>query len=142
MQTNNDEQSSIIEYSEDISNAEAPLPLPVRTYPAVIRKVEALTSQKGSRYAAVSLYISVDDYPADYPTENAPDGTTLVFRRIALDDTAAGRYRMRKFCETIGAPATKRVDLNDWLNLSCQVAVKHEEFEGEKRAVAEKVLVA
>lgn len=134
--------SSIIEYSTDISTQEAPVPLPVRTYPAVIRKAEAKTSEKGNRYASLSLFISPDDFPADYPTENAPDGVNLPFNRMVLEDNAAARYRMKKFCETIGAPTGKRIDLSQWINLSVQVSVKHETYEGEVRAVAEKILKA
>lgn len=137
-----DEVTSIVEFSDDLSSAEAPVPLPVRTYAATIRKAEAKVSEKGNRYAAVTLYISTDDYPADYPTENAPDGTTMIFRRVGLDDNAPTRYRLRKFLETIGAPTSARINLSDWIGLSCQVAVKHEEFEGEVRAVVEKVLKA
>lgn len=136
------EEVSIVEFSGDIANAEAPIPLPARTYPASIRKVEAKVSEKGNRYAAVSFYVSTDDYPADYPTENAPDGTTLIFRRVGLDDNAPTRYRLRKFLETIGAPISARISLNDWIGLTASIAVKHEEFEGEPRASIEKVLRA
>lgn len=137
-----DEQGSIIEFSNDLTSAEAPVPLPVRTYSATIRKAEAKVSEKGNRYAAVHLYISPDDYPADYPTENAPEGTTMIFRRVGLDDNAPTRYRLRKFLETIGAPTAARINLSDWVGLSCNVAVKHEEFEGEVRATVEKILKA
>jgi hypothetical protein len=136
------EEVSIVEFSGDIATAEAPVPLPMRQYPATIRKVEAKVSEKGNRYAAVSFYISTDDYPADYPTDNAPDGTTLVFRRVGLDDNAPTRFRLRKFLETIGAPVSSRISLNDWVGLTCQVAIKHEEYEGEPRAVIDKVLKA
>lgn len=137
-----DEVNSIVEFSDDLSTAEAPVPLPVRTYSATIRKAEAKVSEKGNRYAAVTLFISPDDYPADYPTENAPEGTTMIYRRVGLDDNAPTRYRLRKFLETIGAPTSARINLSDWVGLTCQVAVKHEEFEGEVRGVVEKVLKA
>lgn len=136
------EVNSIVEFSDDLSSAEAPVPLPVRQYSATIRGAEAKVSEKGNRYAAVTFYISTDDYPADYPAENAPDGTTLVFRRVGLDDNAPTRYRLRKFLETIGAPTSARINLSDWVGLTCQVAIKHEQFEGETRATIEKVLKA
>jgi hypothetical protein len=134
------DEVSIVEFSNDIAHAEAPVPLPMRQYPATIRKVEAKVSEKGNRYAAVSFYVSTDDYPADYPTENAPDGTTLIFRRVGLDDNAPTRYRLRKFLETIGAPVSARIDLSSWIGLTATIAIKHEEFEGEPRATIEKVL--
>ena len=134
------DEVSIVEFSGDIAQAEAPVPLPVKQYPATIRKVEAKVSEKGNRYAAITFYISTDDYPADYPTENAPDGVTLIHRRVGLDDNAPTRYRLRKFLETIGAPTASRINLSDWVGLSCTLALKHEEFEGEVRAVVEKVL--
>jgi hypothetical protein len=134
------EVASIIEYSEDISTAEAPAPLPVGDYPAEIRGAERKEGPKAA-YAAVTFFIAPEAYPADY-TEGNPDGTTLVYRRVPIDDSPAGRHRMRKFCEAIGASTGSKVDLNSWIGLSATVAVDHSEFEGETRAEVKKVVAA
>lgn len=135
----NEEQVSIIEFSEDIANQNPPVPLPARSYPATIRTVEAKVSQKGNRYASVGFFVAPEAYPADYPSEEAPDGTMLYFQRVGLEDTAPSRYRLRKFCESIGAPMSKRVDLNDWINLTATINVKLDTYQGETRAQIESV---
>jgi hypothetical protein len=128
-----DEEMSIVEFSEDISQAEAPEPLPVGEYPATIRAVEVKLSQRGTKYAAVSFMVSPDEFPADYPVENAPDGKTIVFRRCSLEDNPQARYMLRNFCEAIGAAASKRIDVNEWIGLDAVINIEHDEYEGVKR---------
>ncbi len=138
--TDDDELPSIIAYSEDIADAEPPVPLPVGDYPAEIRKVEQNESQKtGNMYAAVSFYISPEDYPADYDASNAPDGTVLIYRRVLLEDNPQSRWRMRKFLTAIGAVPSRNIDLNDWIGLTATVGVGRDVWEGEPRAQVERV---
>jgi hypothetical protein len=139
-QTMSDDNVSIIEFSDDIATAEAPEPLPVGVYPADIKGVAIKESAKGTKYAAVSFYVSPDDYPVDYPLENAPDGTTLVYRRISLEDNPGSRFRLRQFIESIGAVASKRIDVTEWIGLTARVSVVHDEYEGIKRSQIDKVL--
>ncbi len=60
-----EEEDGIIEFSENIADAEAPEPLPEREYNASIEKVSREQSSKGSTYAAVSFRVNEEDYPAD-----------------------------------------------------------------------------
>lgn len=135
------DQPSIIEFSEDVATAEAPVPLPVGDYPAEIRGVTSKTSQNGNPYAQVQFFINPDSYPADY-TEGEPDGMILSYNRVSLQDTPASRHRMRKFLEAIGAPAGKKIDLNDWVGRTAIVSVAHDPYEGENRANIAKVNAA
>lgn len=131
---------SIIEFSADISEAEAPVPLPATAYRASIVGVEAKTSQtSGKRYASVKILIPVNEYPADYPVENAPEGTTLTYNMVSLEDTPPARYRLRKFVEAIGAPGGKRIDLTEWMHREISVSLKHEIFDGINRAVVDRI---
>ncbi len=57
---------SIIEYDTDLSEAEAPVPLPAGDYPAEIRSAERKTSAAGNEYINVTFHISPEAYPADY----------------------------------------------------------------------------
>jgi len=139
MADNNSGAPSIIEFSEDISQAEAPTPLPVGEYPAEIRGATQKTSNAGNPYAQVQFFIAPEAYPADF-TEGDPDGQVLTFNRVSLQDTPAARHRLRKFCEAIGAPAGQRIDLNDWVGRTATVAVQHDTYEGEPRAVIGKVV--
>lgn len=135
----NKQMTSIIEFSSNIADAEAPVPLPVGEYPAEIRGAEAKVSDKGNKYAAIQLYVSPDAYPADF-TEGDPDGTQLTYNRLSLNDNPQSRYRLRKFLESVGLTPGATVDLNDWVGLHVTVRIKHSEWEGEKRAEVEKIV--
>ena len=134
------EEATIMDFSEDISTTEAPEPLPVGEYPAEIRAAEIKTSAKGNRYCDVTFMISADEYPATYPAENAPDGTVLHYGRLPFEDSPRARFTIRKFCEAIGAPMAKRIDVGEWVGLSARVGVDHEEYEGINRARINKVM--
>jgi hypothetical protein len=130
---------SILTFSENIANAEAPAPLPAGEYTAEIRAVDVKVSQKGNKYAAITFYIPSDQYPADF-TDGDPDGMTLVFNRLVLEDTVKDRHRIRKFCEAIGAKMGSQIDVNDWVGLTATVSVKIGEWEGEARSEIDRVL--
>lgn len=133
---------SVIEFSEDVANQEAPVPLPTGDYQAEIRAAVQKTSQtSGNPYASVQFFIPPEQYPADY-TEGEPDGVVLTFNRVSLQDTPASRHRLRKFLEAIGAPAGKKVDLNEWVGRTATVSVQHDTYEGETRAAIGKVNAA
>jgi hypothetical protein len=124
---------SIVEFSEDISEAEAPEPLPVGEYPATIRAAEVKISQRGTKYAAVSFMITPDSFPADYPIENAADGKMLIYRRVGMEDNPQARYMLKNFCNAIGATASKKIDVNEWIGLEASVEVDHDTYEGVTR---------
>lgn len=132
------ELGTIIEFSEDISTAEAPPPLPVREYRAQVKGAKAKKSQRQTSYAEVLFYISPEEYPADF-TDGDPDGMTIAYRRCSLEDKANARFAVRKFCEALGAPRSKRIDLNDWVGLEALVKIEHETYEGITRGVISKV---
>lgn len=121
---------TLFTFSEDIDGAERPQPLPVGEYRATIREVKAKMSKNNTRYGAVALFVDPSQYPLDY-TDGDPDGTTLTFNRLSLEDTKKGRFSVRKFCESIGVPAPKRdFDVSTLLGLEVKVRVTHELFEG------------
>lgn len=136
---------SILEYSQDISNQEAPPPLPANEYLASIEAVEAkMSATSGNDYLAVSFKIPRDQFPADFDAnaELYPEGITLTYNRLVVADTANHRYRMRKFCEAIGSKMGKQVDPTTWLGLTAKVGIKVGKWEGEDRAEIAKVSAA
>ena len=128
-----DEMRSIIEYNDDLAAAEAPVPLPVGTYVGEIRGAEVKDSAKGGKYVSVSFHINADEYPPDY-TEGDQDGTTLSYMRLNPENTTRARFAMKRFCEAIGAPMGRQLDLGDWLGKSALLEVVHDEYEGISRA--------
>ena len=95
-------------------------------------------SQRDTRYAAVTFNISSDQYPADYKDGN-PDGATLIYRRVSLEDNPQARYGTKKFIESIGAPLGKKVDVSEWIGMDAVVEVGHETYEGVNRAQIQRV---
>lgn len=134
-----EDADGIIEFSENIADAEAPEPLPEREYVASIEAASRETSQtKGTKYAAVTFHVAEEDYPADFDTNNAPGGKKIR-HIVGLADDAPSRHRLRKFCEAIGAPMSKRIDLSQWVGLQAKITVKHDTYEGVKREKISKV---
>ena len=135
-----DELGSIVEYTEDLADAEAPDPLPSREYDAhIIRAEQRISNTSGKKYAAVTFAISIDQFPPDYPVENAPDGVNIIYRMVPLEDNPKARFQARRFIEAIGATPGKRIDLNDWVGQSATVGVAHDEYEGVTREVITKL---
>jgi len=131
---------SIIEFSEDITGAEAPPPLPIGTYPFVVKGAEAkVSSNSGNKYACTTLFIAPEDFPADFDMSNNPDGISLKHNLVSLEDTPKGRFSVRRHCETLGAPMSKQIDLNDWVGLEGIVEVTHQDYEGMPMAQAGKL---
>jgi hypothetical protein len=136
-----DQVDSIIEYEEDLGDAEAPVPLPEGDYPAVIRGANKKKNKDGDKeYADVTFFIAPEQYPADF-TDGNPDGWlgNYGMGRLPTAGDVSSRYRMRKFCEAIGAELGRTLDLNKWLDLPAVVTIKHETYEGETRARIAKV---
>lgn len=136
----NQVEDTIIEYSEDISDAEPPPPLPPGTYTASIRASEKrMNAKQTGFYAATTFHISPDEYPADY-VDGPPDGTSLIYRRVSVEDNPMARFGMRTFCEAIGAKMGKNIDLNSFVGLEARVEITNEMWEGFPRAQINKVL--
>lgn len=135
-----DSSESIVTFSEDVSNAERPEPLPPGRYTAEIRGAEMKLSKNNTRYAAVTFFIPPEEYPANYDADEAPDGTTLIYRRLSLEDTKRSRYSIRLFCEAIGAPTARDIDLNDWLSRTATLEITRGEYEGMPTAEIVRVL--
>jgi hypothetical protein len=139
MSDSNSALPSILEYSEDVSAAEAPPPLPARIYPAqVVSATQKISKTSGNAYVALVVKVSADAHPVDYPGN--PDGTTLTFNRVVINDTYEGRWRMRLLCEALGVVPSRRVDLNKFVGAACRVEVTNEPYEGVMRHQANNIL--
>ena len=135
------EPTSLMEYSSDLNEAEAPPPLPAGEYPAEIVKAEIKDSAKGNKYLAIQFKIDPDNFPADFEEGN-PDGEILSYNRVMVEDTPRGRYRMKTFLNSVGGKLGRALDPNDLMGLTATVGVVHSKWEGEDRAEIAKVLAA
>lgn len=128
-------EETMIEFSEDIGEATPPAPLPIGQYEAEIRGAEVkIANATGKRYAAVMFNINPDQFPADFEDAgDYPEGVTLIYRRVPLEDDRTSRSRLRQFLNGIGAPTGKSINLNDWVGLVARVQVGTSEWEGVMR---------
>ena len=133
-----EELDSIVEFSSNIKDQDQPDPLPAGKYVGTIRDVEVKMSQRETKYAAISFFVGADQFPADWKDGN-PDGMTLVYRRVGLEDTANSRFGLRRFCESIGAPMAKKIDTAEWVGMEGLLDVGHDTYEGVTRANIERV---
>ncbi len=139
----NDDLGSIIEYTDDIDDAEAPLPFPEGSYDAEVKAVEAKYSSNNKKYAAISFFIPVEAYPADYPLEEAPDGLVLIYRKLSLENNKMSRFNLKRFIQNLGAPPVGRsLDLSQWVGLRAKIIVKHDTWEGTTRPTVDKIVAA
>jgi hypothetical protein len=133
-----EELDSIVEFTTSIKDQQQPDPLPSGKYVGTIRDVEVKMSQRETRYAAISFFVGADQFPADWKDGN-PDGMTLIYRRVGLEDTANSRFGLRRFCESIGAPMSKKIDTAEWVGMEGLLEVGHDTYEGVTRANIERV---
>ena len=133
--------SSIVNFSVNLKDVEAPNPLPAGEYTGAIRGAEVKESQRGTIYGAISFFIGAEQYPADF-TDGNPDGMTLVYRRVSLEDNPQARYGCKRFVESIGAPLAKSVNVDEWVGMEASLEVVHEQYEGVTRPVIARVRAA
>lgn len=131
---------SIVSYSEDVSQQDAPAPLPVREYIGTVKTAEVKDSQKtGKQYLQINFHVGPDQYPADF-TDGNPDGETLSWMRTPISDDPRGRFAMKSLCQILGVVSSKQVDLNDMIGKDAKLVIKHSQYEGQNRAEIAKLL--
>lgn len=130
-----------MQFSEDLSSAEPPPPLPAGQYTAeIISAAPKVSNTSGNPYAGFQFRIHASEYPADYTGD--PDGLVMSYNRMLLVDSQQFRYRWRKFNEAVGAPNGRRIDLTDYIGLTATVEVTHDVYEGETRAQIARIMAA
>ena len=130
----NDSMGSILEFSENLKDATAPEALPAGDYPAEITGAEyGISQNSGNPRVDITFRVKPEDYPADYAdAASFPDGKTVHFYLTARDDKVS-RFRIRQFCEAIGAKLGAKLDINDWVGKSAVITLSPDEFEGVDR---------
>lgn len=133
-------QTSMMTFSQDIMNAEAPPPLPARSYRAEIVGAMIRPAQaSGMPYLALQFRVPASEYPADY-TEGDPDGTVLYYNRLQVQDTPRGRYLAKMLMQKLGGPLGHNIDCNALIGLWANIEVAHQERDGEMRENVTRIL--
>lgn len=137
-QENEMELTSIIEFDEDLSNVEAPKPLPAGTYDGVIQSAEVVKSKKDEPMFKVGINISADQYPVDY-TDGNPEGT-LLYHYVMASNNVRSKFLLKRFLLAIGAPISNKIDANSFIGLPCKVEVSNNNYQGMDVANIDRVL--
>lgn len=134
------DMSSILEFASDISDAEAPKALPAGDYVAEITGAEVGVSQNsGKPRVKVDFRIKPEDFPADYEDADSFADGKIVSYYVTVADDKATRFRLRRFCEAIGAPTGSKLDVNEWIGKQAVLTIEPDEYEGVERERAKKV---
>jgi hypothetical protein len=137
-----EEVRTIVHFSEDISEATAPEPLPAGVYNATVSNAEIKTSSaKQTQYLSLTFRINPEDYPADYPIENAPDGVSVNYYGGSAEDDRQSRFRLKQLYQRLGLPLPGRsIDCNQFLHVSAQIQLKQEIYNDIPKNAVEKLI--
>ena len=125
-----EELSSILEFSEDLKDVEAPAALPENDYPGEVIGATQKHSQSGNLMAVVQFLIKPEDYPVDYPdADSFADGKKVTYY-LPLGNNRAGLFRISQFVKSISAPTKAPIDLNDWVGKTALLTILNEDYEG------------
>ena len=131
---------SLLEFSANIADAEAPAQLPPGEYPAIcVAAQPGISKSSGNPVLPLQFKVNKADFPSDFDTD--ADEVTLVVNWLTTRDTQPDRFRLRKICEALGVPMSNKIDPNDFLNKSCRLKVEHQPSpDGTPRANVREIL--
>lgn len=124
---------TILEYSIDIAEQERPPVVPIGDYRAVITGVQKKYGKDTGRpYLNIKWSISPDDLPADFIEEiGVQEPITVYHMLFGCEDNPRSRFSMHQFCESIGAPMSNRINVQDFMNQEGRITVEHgQDLEG------------
>lgn len=122
---------SVFEFSSDISSQEAPPPIPQGKYLASITAAEPkVSTNSGNTYVDVTFTISPDQFPADFAAIQQ-DALNIHYRSLVVSkDDARTRYNIRRFCEAIRCPVSRKLEVNDFIGKSAMLTIGHRPYQG------------
>lgn len=123
------ELKTVVEYSVDLNNAEAPPALPKGQYPFEIRTAEVAQGPKGDWYK-LGLYFAPEVYPVDVAADLPADGMIVPGPYVSAADTVKDRFKVRKLLEALGLKLSNKVDVNNFIGATGTAETTVEMFEG------------
>lgn len=132
---------SLITFSQNIADAEAPPPLPPGEYGAVcVGAVPGLSKSSGNPVLPLTYKVGKDQFPADFDAGDV-DELTFVYNRLTTRDTAQDRFRMKNICLAHGVAMSNNIDANDFVGKSVRLVIETgTDLEGNPRAEIKKIL--
>lgn len=135
------ETRSILQFSKNIAEQEAPPALPPGEYPAQVVAAEVRENKSGDGdHVYITWEIKPEAYPADFDASFYPEGRR-VYQRLGASDIPSQRFRFKRFCEALGVPAsTDTFDVGEWIGLSAILGLDVETFEEVETERVKKVM--
>jgi hypothetical protein len=130
---------SVLEFSSDVSQQEAPPALPARTYPATCTAASVRPSSSKPENNLLNLEFTIDPstFPADFPES---DPVKLFWNRnVVNQDTARARYQLKLLCDKMKVMASRKIDVNDFVGKQVNLKVKNGSWQGVPRAEIEAI---
>ena len=132
------EELDVLELDENLDDVEEPELLPPAWYRAEVRGVELRDNQAGTgKYYDVEFVVQPNNFPADYDTENYPDGFITHYRLLRKPRSGADRRavtNIRKFMQKLGvSTSTNIIDPNEWVGKEARLKIIHNKYQGETR---------
>ena len=126
-------EDSIVELDMNLADYDDFEPLPSGEYPATVTLSEMRTSDKGNDYYYLTFQVHPDDYPADYPIENAPEGTNLTYARVQKPDPKNRRSitNVKNLMRALGCDIKVSViNPGEWEGKKAKLVLKKDSFNG------------
>jgi len=112
----------VLEFDQDLNNAEPPEPLPAGEYVGMISNISQRTSQRGNEYLEVAINIGPDQFPVDYQDGDFENGETLYYRRLPYDpNSKRSRYQLAQFFSKAGVKLGKSIDTSQLIGKNIRV---------------------
>ncbi len=132
---------SLITFSQNIADAEAPAPLPPGEYEGVCVAAEpGLSKSSGNPMLPLKFKITADQFPVDWESGGV-DELDFTYNRLTTRDTAQDRFRMKNICIALGVPMSNNIDPNDFVGKRAKLVIETgKDLEGNPRADLAKIL--
>jgi len=132
---------SLLSFSTNIADAEAPPQLPVGEYKCICTAaVDKMAASTGNPMLTLTLQVPRSEFPADFdPGEGVEEQTFTL--NVVSRDIPADRWRMKNTCKAFGAPMSSTIDPNDFVGKEARAVIRiGRDLEGNPRSEVAKVL--
>lgn len=132
---------SMLEFSKNIADQEAPPQLPASEYPCqCVGAVVGETKEKKEPKIELTMQINRQDFPADFDPGDGVDDIKFT-QHIRVLDIPSDRFRLRKLCEAFGIPMSNNIDVNEFVGKHARLKTKMgKDLEGNPRAEIDRIL--
>ena len=122
------------EFTHSTEEAAPPEPLPDAIYRGEITQMTKTLSDRGRRRLILRIVVPPENYPADYSTDNAPDGVTVLYFSQDLEDDKQGLWHMRALCKELKIPDGNKFRAEDFEGKQVEVDLTSRELpDGSRR---------